>query len=213
MIPIKVLLADDHAIVIEGLRRVLEPTFAVIGAVTDGRALVAATDQLKPDVVIADVSMPILNGIEAARQIRATNQDVRILFFTMHADVVYAAEALQAGGSGYCLKSSAGNEILTAIQEALAGRTYITLALDRRSVETQMRRGPTTRPGLNYLSLRQREVVQMAAQGNSSKQIAAALRISQRTVEFHRYHAMKSLGVHTLAELVQYAIKHQLIIL
>ena len=206
MTPVTVLLADDHSIVIEGLRRVLEPTFTVVGAVPDGRALVVATRELEPDVVVADVSMPVLNGIEAARQIRQTNLHVKIVFFTMHSDVVYAAEAFQAGGSAYVLKSSAGTEIVTAVREALAGRRYISSALDLRSLETQIQRDRGSRPGV--LPLRQREVLQMAAEGQSTKQIADSLGISPRTVEFHRYHAMKSLGLHTIAELVQYAIKH-----
>ena len=213
MKPVTVLLADDHSIVIEGLRRVLEPAFTVVGAVPDGRALVVATQELQPDVVIADVSMPVLNGIEAARQIRHTNQHVRIVFFTMHSDVVYASEALQAGGSAYVLKSSAGTEILTAIRQALAGRMYVTPAVNWRSLEAQMQRNRGSRPGTDHLPVRQREVLQMAAEGHSTKQIAATLGISPRTVEFHRYQAMKSLGLHTIAELVQYAIKHHIVAL
>jgi len=208
MTPVTVLLADDHLIVLEGLRHVLEPNFTVVGAVADGRALVVATHQLKPEVVVADVSMPILNGIEATRQIRQTDQHVKIVFFTMHSDVVYAAEAFQAGASAYVLKSSPGTEIVTAIREALAGRLYVTSAVDRRSLEMQIQRDGSSSPGVGHLSLRQREVLQMAAEGQSTKQIADSLGISPRTVEFHRYHAMKSLGLHTIAELVQYAIKH-----
>jgi DNA-binding NarL/FixJ family response regulator len=206
-----VLLADDHSIVIEGLRRVLEPSFAVLDAVPDGRALVAATERLQPEVVVADVSMPVMNGIEAARQIRQTNAVVKIVFFTMHSDIVYASEALQAGGSAYVLKNSAGTEIVTAIREALAGRTYLASALDRRSVQALLQRTRSARAGTDLLPLRQREVLQMAAEGQSTKQIADTLGISPRTVEFHRYHAMKSLGLHTIAELVQYAIKHRLV--
>jgi DNA-binding NarL/FixJ family response regulator len=208
MTPVTVLLADDHSIVIDGLRHLLEPDFTVVGAVADGRALVVATRELKPQVVVADVSMPILNGIEATRQIRQTDQHVKIVFFTMHSDVVYAAEAFQAGGSAYVLKSSPGTEIVTAIREALAGRMYVTSAVDRRSLETQIQRDGSSRPGVGHLSLRRREVLQMVAEGQSTKQIADSLGISPRTVEFHRYHAMKSLGLHTIAELVQYAIKH-----
>jgi DNA-binding NarL/FixJ family response regulator len=211
MSPATVLLADDHTIVIEGLRRVLEPTFTVVGAVADGRALVAAAHALNPDVVVADVSMPILNGIEAARQIRLTDPQVRIVFFTMHSDVVYASEAFGAGASAYVLKSSAGAEIVTAVREALAGRTYLASAMDQRSLDAQVQRGKSSRSGVDHLPLRQREVLQMVAEGHTTKQIAGTLGISPRTVEFHRYHAMKSLGLHTIAELVQYAIKHHLI--
>jgi DNA-binding NarL/FixJ family response regulator len=211
MKPVTVLLADDHSLVIEGLCRVLEPDFTVVGAVSDGHALVVATKVLQPDVVVADISMPVLTGIEAARQIRQTNQHVKIVFLTMHSDVVYASAAFQAGGSAYVLKNSAGNEIVIAIREALAGRTYVTSALDRRSLETQIQRDRSPRTGVDHLPPRQREVLQMAAQGQSTKQIANTLGISSRTVEFHRYQAMKSLGLHTIAELVQYAIKHRIV--
>ena len=207
------LIADDHSIVIEGLRRVLEPPFTVVGAVPDGRALVDATTRLKPEVVIADVSMPILNGIEAARQIRQISPGVKIVFFTMHSDVVYASEAFRAGGSAYVLKSSAGAEIIIAIREALAGRTYVTAALDRESLQLQIQRHRAPLHGTEHLSLRQREVLQLAARGQTTKEIAETLGISPRTVEFHRYQVMKSLRLHTIAELVQYAIKHGLVVL
>jgi DNA-binding NarL/FixJ family response regulator len=213
MTPFTVLLADDHSIVIEGLRRVLEPAFAVVGAVQDGRALVVATRELKPDVVVADVSMPVLNGIEAVRQIRQTDRHVRVVFFTMHSDVVYASEALQAGGSAYVLKSSAGTEIVTAIRDALAGRMYLSSGLDHRSLKTQIQRACGSRPGVDHLPPRQRQVLQMTAEGQSTKQMADTLGISPRTVEFHRHHAMKSLGLHTIAELVQYAVKHHFVCL
>ena len=206
-----VLLADDHAIVVEGLRRILEPDFEVIGAVADGLALVKAAKEFKPDIIVADVSMPLLNGIEATRQIRATNRQTRIVFLSMHPDVVYVSEALRAGGSAYVLKSSAGIEIVTAIQEALRGGTFVTPAIDKTALEAQIRRDQRSPDVPHILSRRQREVLQMIAEGRSTKQIADALQISTRTVEFHRYGAMQSLGLHTLAELVQYAIKHHMV--
>jgi DNA-binding NarL/FixJ family response regulator len=207
---VTVLLADDHAIVVEGLRRILEPDFEVIGAVTDGLALVKAAKELRPDVVVADVSMPVLNGIEAARQIRAANRRIRIVFLSMHPDVVYVSEALQAGGSAYVLKSSAGIEIVMAIREAMQGGTFVTPAIDRTALAAQIRRCQRSPDVTHSLSPRQRAVLQMVAEGQSNKQIAHVLQISPRTVEFHRYWAMRSLGLHTLAELVQYAIKHHM---
>jgi DNA-binding NarL/FixJ family response regulator len=174
---------------------------------------VAATSQLRPDVVIADVSMPLLNGIEAARQIRRNQPRVKIVFFTMHSDVVYASEALRAGGSAYVLKSSPGAEIIIAIREALANRTYVTPALDRESLQLPVQRHRAPLHGTEGLSVRQREVLQLAARGQSNKEIAETLRISPRTVEFHRYQVRKALRLHTLAELVQYAIKHGLVVL
>ncbi len=206
-----VLIADDHSVVIDGLRFVLEPTYTVLDAVADGRALVTAARALRPDVVVADVSMPILNGIEAARQIRQTDERVKIVFFTMHSDIVYASEAFQAGGSAYVLKSSVGTEILTAIHEVLAGRTYLSMALDKDALDLQIQPGRNGFSIAMRLSPRQREVVRMTAEGQSSKQIAYALGISPRTVEFHRYRVMKLLDVHTIAELVQFALKHDIL--
>jgi DNA-binding NarL/FixJ family response regulator len=208
---VTVLLADDHAIVVEGLRRILEPEFEVIGAVADGLALVKAAEELSPDIVVADVSMPLLNGIEATRQIRATNRRTRIVFLSMHPDVVYVSEALQAGGSAYVLKSSAGIEIVTAIREALQGGIFVTAAIDKTALEAQIKRDQRSPDVPDNLSPRRREVLQMIAEGRSTKQIAHVLQISPRTVEFHRYRAMQSLGLHTIAELVQYAIKHHMV--
>jgi DNA-binding NarL/FixJ family response regulator len=203
---ISVLLADDHTIVIEGLRRVLETQFDVVGTVSDGRALVAAAATLKPDVIVADVSMPLLNGIEAARQIRQIAPHVKIVMLTMHPDMAYVSEALLAGASGYVLKTSAGTEILTAIREALHDRTYVTPDLDRRIVRTQVERESSR--GLHRLPPRQREILQLIAHGQTTKEIAGLLNISSRTVEFHRYRAMKALGLHTIVDVVQYAIRH-----
>jgi DNA-binding NarL/FixJ family response regulator len=206
-----VLLADDHAIVVEGLRRILEPDFDVVGVAGDGYALIRAAALLRPDVIVMDVSMPLLNGIEAARQIRAAAQAVKIVFLSMHPDVIYVSEALQAGGSAYVLKSSAGTEIVTAIREVLQGVTFVTSAIDRPTLEAQMRRDLHSHDALHGLSPRRREVLQMVAEGLSTKEIAGVLHISPRTVEFHRYRVMESLGLHSIAELVQYAIKHHLV--
>src|SRR5712671_1095516 len=204
-----VLLADDHAIVVEGLRRVLEPEFEVVGVVADGRALVRSAEALRPDIAVVDVSMPLLNGIEAARQIRKTNSQSRIVFLSMHPDVVYVSEGLLAGGSAYVLKSSAGLEILTAIRAVLQGGTYITPSVDTVQLQTQIRRAQS----LETLSLppRQREVLQLVIEGHSTKKIAEILNISSRTVEFHRYRIMQTLDMHSIADLVQFAIKHQIV--
>jgi len=179
-----VLLADDHSIVIEGLRRVLDPTYTVLHAVADGRAMVDAARALKPDVIIADVSMPILNGIEAVRQVRQTNQLVKIVFYTMHSDVVYASEALQAGGSAYILKSSAAADILTAMREVLAGRIYVAASLDPRALESQIQRNHNQRCALDELPPRQREVVTMAAEGQSTKRLVTPCRFPLGPLNF-----------------------------
>jgi len=201
-----VLLADDHAIVLEGLRRVLEPDFEIVGEVADGRALVAAAATLLPDIIVTDISMPLLNGIEAIRQIRNVNRKVIIVFLTMHPDVTYAAEALGAGGSAYVLKTSAGAELLDAIREALGGGIYVTPSIDREVVRAQMERaGGDDVTG--DLTPRQREVLQLLGEGRSLKDVAAILKISTKTVEFHKYRVMSKLGLRTNAELTKYAVK------
>ena len=210
--PIAVLLADDHAIVTEGLRLVLTPSFTVIGTVSDGRALVTAAAELKPDVIVADVSMPLLSGIEAARRVRETDPDVRIVFLSMHTDLVYAAEACLAGGSAYILKTAAGAELVTAIGEALQGRRYIGEGLNREALEGLIERELRSRGASRPLSPRQRQVLQFVAEGRTTKGIADTLHISSRTVEFHRYRLMKSLDLRTIAELVRYAIQHNVVL-
>jgi len=206
-----VLLADDHAIVVEGLCRVLGTNYDVVGVVGNGRALLTAAEQLQPDVIVADVSMPLLNGIEAVRQIRKADQKVKIVFLSMHPDIVYVTEALQAGGSAYVVKNSAGIEILTAIRHALQGKTYISPSIDRAALEAQIKRDRRAHHPSDSLSQRQREVLQLVAEGRSTKEIAEMLQVSPRTVEFHRYRLMETLSLHTTAELVQYAIKHHIV--
>ena len=203
----RVLLADDHAIVLEGLRRVLEPDFEIVGEVADGRALVDAAATLRPDIIVTDISMPLLNGIEATRQIRKLNRRVKIVFLTMHADVTYAAEALGAGGSAYVLKSSAGARLLDAIGEALGGRIYVTPSIDREVLRVQMEQAGRRDDLQTQLTPRQREVLQLLAEGKSLKEVAAILKISIKTAEFHKYRIMKQLGVRTNAEMTKYAVK------
>lgn len=206
-----VLLADDHDIVVQGLRRVLETNFNVIGIVADGLALVTDSKRLKPAVIVVDVSMPLLNGIEAARQIQKVGLSAKIVFLSMHPDIVYVSEAFRAGGLAYVLKSSAGIEIANAIREVLQGRTYVSPSIDKSLLEAQIKRDNSSRDKRRGLSPRLRQVLQMTAEGKSTKKIAELLRLSPRTVEFHRYRAMEALDLHTIAELVQYAIKHRLI--
>jgi DNA-binding NarL/FixJ family response regulator len=203
----RILLADDHAIVLEGLRRVLEPHFEIVGEVADGRALVSAAEMLKPDIIVADISMPLLNGIDAARQIRKFDRQVKIIFLTMHPDVTYASEALLAGGSAYVLKISAGADLLEAIHEVDDGRTYVTPSIRGSMVHAQPERGGGRENAQIQLTPRQREVLQLLAEGKSLKEAAAVLNISIRTAEFHKYQIMKLLGLRTNAELTKYAIK------
>jgi DNA-binding NarL/FixJ family response regulator len=207
----RVLLADDHKIVAEGLRSLLEPEFELVGTVEDGRALIAAAEELKPDVIVADISMPLLNGIEAVRQLKRSGTSAKVIFLTMHPDVTYAARAFDAGASGFVLKHSAATELLTAIREAMNGRTYVTpmIAKDLMRVYQD---GTHRRTGHNReLTARQREVLQLLAEGKSAKEIASILGISPRTAEYHKYRMMEVLEIQTSAELIQYAIRHGIV--
>jgi DNA-binding NarL/FixJ family response regulator len=206
----RVLLADDHGIVVEGLKSLLDPEFDLVGAVQDGRALVEATEQLRPDVIVADISMPLLNGIEAVRQIRKKDKQVKVIFLTMHPDVTYAASAFEAGASGYVLKHSAPSELVIAIHEALKGHTYVTPIIAGELMGAY-REGFAQKTAHVELTSRQREVLQLLAEGKSAKEISRILNISTRTVEFHKYRVMEDLGIKTVAELVRYAVKHGIV--
>lgn len=203
----RVLAADDHRIVSEGLRSLLEPEFELVGVVENGRVLIEEHDRLRPDVIVADVTMPQMNGIQAMRKLREAGSRTKFVFLTMHPDVNYAVEALDAGASGYVLKHSAPEELVAAVREALAGRTYITPRI-AGDVLQAMRRGPdsTTR-----LTSRQEEILQLLAEGQSAKEIAALLDVSPRTVESHKYAIMEALGLKTSAELVREAVKRGLV--
>jgi DNA-binding NarL/FixJ family response regulator len=212
MKPWRVLLADDHDIVIEGLRRVLNhPEIEIVGAVNDGRSLLRAAKDVHPDIIVTDVTMPLLNGIDATRQIRESDPDVKIIFLTMHPDVSFATEALAAGGSGYVLKNSAGDELLTAIREAMNGRTYVTKSIAEAVKLGLSSRSNTWRSPLDKLTSRQREVLQLLAEGLQVKEIAVRLHVSPRTVEFHKYRIMDELGLRTTAELSRYAARHGIV--
>ncbi len=207
----RVLLADDHKIVAEGIRSLLEPEFELVGIVEDGRALVAAAQKLNPDVIVADISMPLLNGIEAARQLKKGSSRAKIVFLTMHPDVMYATRALEAGASAYVLKLAAPSELITAIREALKGRIYLTPLIAKDVLESFSGGSRKARKSDLELTPRQREVLQLVSEGRSAKEIASILHISTRTVEFHKYRLMESLGLRTNAELIQYAIKHGIV--
>ena len=208
----KVLLADDHLMVAEALKSLLTPEFDLVGVVEDGRALLQAAGKLHPDVIVADVSMPHLNGIDALVRLRQQGDQTPVVFLTMHRDVSFARRALDAGASGFVLKHSAPAELVTAIRAALQGKTYLTPQLAGEVLDA-MKQGPE-RAGddpVDSLTPRQREVLQLLAEGRSAKEIASSLGISARTVEFHKYQMMETLDLHTNAELTHFAIKHGLV--
>ena len=207
----RILLADDHRIVTEGLRNLLEPEFELVGIVEDGRALLDAAEKLRPDVIIADISMPLLNGIEAVRQIKKTNKDVKVIFLTMHPDVTYAVSALEAGALGYVMKHSAPSELITAVRRALKGKTYVTPLLKGEIMLSPNKGSIERRKESSHLTKRQREVLQLLAEGCLAKEIASILSISTRTVEYHKYQMMRDVGIKTVADLIRYAIKHNIV--
>ncbi len=207
----RVLLADDHRLVAEGLKSLLAADFDLVGVVEDGRALVEAAGTLRPDVVVADIAMPHLNGIEALVQLRRAGDKVPVVFLTMHRDVAYARRALDAGASGFVLKHSAPAELVTAIRAALEGKTYLTPQLAGEVLDA-MKTGPERPPDpVASLTPRQRQVLQLLAEGRSAKEIASSLSISARTVEFHKYQIMETLGLHTNAELTRFAVRNGLV--
>jgi DNA-binding NarL/FixJ family response regulator len=209
----RLLIADDHLLVAEALRSLLTPEFDLVGVVEDGRALVEAARTLRPDVIVADISMPQLNGIEALIQLRQGGDDVPVVFLTMHRDVTFARRALDAGASGFVLKHSAPVELIVALRAALEGRTYLTPQLAGEVLESMKQGASRAGHPLALLTPRQREVLQLLAEGSPAKVIAAKLSISARTVEFHKYQTMEVLGLHSNTELIHYAIKHGLVAL
>jgi len=201
-----VLLADDHRLVAEGLRSLLEDEFDLVGTVADGRALLDAAALLKPDVIVCDIAMPNLNGLDAIRQLKRAGTRSKIVFLTMYADPHLATEAFRVGASGYLLKQSAGDELVSAINEALRGRTYVTPLIARDVIERLMDPAGAASQSTPKLTPRQREVLQLVAEGRTMKEAAAILSISTRTAESHKYQMMQTLGCRTTADLVRYAV-------
>ena len=207
----RVLLADDHKIVAEGLKSLLEAAFDLVGIVEDGRALVTAAEKLSPDVIVADISMPLLNGIEAARQLKKAKSGAKIIFLTMHPDVTYATRAFEAGAVGYVLKHSAASELVAAIQAALKGRVFVSPQIAQDVKQPSVDGSRQRRKEVLKLTSRQREVLQLLAEGHSAKKVASILHISSRTVEFHKYRMMEDLQLSANSDLIRYAIRHGIV--
>lgn len=207
----RVLLADDHTILTEAFRKLLSSRCEIVGTVSNGRALVEAALTLKPDVIVADIGMPLMNGLEAARQLKDKIPAIKLVFVTMNEDPDIAAEAMHIGASGYLLKSSAASELFHAIQAVLRAKTYVTPQIARGMREAFIR-NPERKPHEKTLTSRQREVVQLLAEGRSMKEAADVLNVAPRTVAFHKYRIMEEWGLRTTADLVQFAIKSRIIV-
>ena len=206
----KILLADDHVLLAQALEHLLQAEFDVVGTVADGRALLKAAGEMSPDVVVVDIGMPLLNGLDAAEQLKTLHPGIKVIILTQNREPRFAVEAFRRHASGYLLKDSAASELITAIRQALRGNTYVSPSIAKDMLD-EMASPEVGQLTLRQLSSREREVLQLLAEGRSMKEVAAVLDISPRTVEFHKYRIMELLHVKTNAELVQQAIKLGLI--
>jgi DNA-binding NarL/FixJ family response regulator len=208
---VRVLLGDDHALILDGIRSALQSQYDVVGVAQDGRALVQAAERLKPEVVVLDISMPLLNGFEAALQIKKALPHAKLIFLSQHLNPAYLKQALKAGASGYVLKSGATEELQKAISTALKGQTYITTAFGDDVVARIWNRDGEVNNEAEDLTDRQREILQLIVEGRGNKEIAEVLHLSVKTIEFHRARIMSKLGVHTVAELTKVSLQRGLI--
>jgi DNA-binding NarL/FixJ family response regulator len=206
----RVLLADDHTLLLAAFERLLSPECEVVGTVGDGRALLEAAPKLKPDVVVLDVSMPLLNGLDAGRQLKQMMPDVRLVYLTMNEDPDLAAEAFRNGASAYLLKRSAASELLLAIREVMNRRSYVTPLVTKELLGSFIQHPEGAGAG-RTLTTRQREVLQLLAEGRSMKEAANILNVTPRTIAFHKYQMMEQLQIKTTAELIQYAVKERMV--
>jgi DNA-binding NarL/FixJ family response regulator len=207
----RILIADDHNLMAELCKRLLEPEFDVVGVVNDGRALVRVACELKPDVVVLDIAMPILNGLDAGRQLKKMFPAVKLVYLTMNSDVALAAEAFRRGASGYLLKTCAAADLVRAVREVLRSRTYLSPALSRDTMSFLRMKENKLVDESELLTNRQREVLQLLAEGRTMKEVAAILRMATRTVAYHKYRIMEVLGVTTNPELVKYAVRNHMV--
>lgn len=206
----RVLIADDHRMMAESLKSVLEPEFEIVGIAADGHELIRMAARLRPDAAVVDISMPRLNGLDAAERMLSEGVNAKVVFLTMHADARLAARAFEIGASGYVLKHSAPDELAAAVREALAGRTHISSAVAGDVLELLRRGGDADASPLEKLTVRQREILQLLAEGRSAREIGDLIHISPRTVEGHKYRMMEALGIDNAAGLVAFAVRHGL---
>jgi len=207
----KIIIADDHTLVAEACRKLLEVDYEIVATVSDGRALVRAVAEFKPHLVIVDVAMPLLNGLDAAQQAKELMPSVKIVFLTMSHDADLAAEAFRRGASGFLLKTCAASELVVAVREVLRGKSYLSPMIAKDTVDFLLRQDKRFVDEADKLTERQREVLQLLAEGKCMKEVAAVLNLTARTVAFHKYRIMEVLNARSNAELVQYAIRNHLI--
>ena len=205
----RVLLADDHSLVLGAFENLLSGECDIVGQVADGRALIDAAEKLKPDVIVLDIGMPLLNGLEAGRQIKRRLREVKLVFLTMHEDADLAADAFRSGASAYLLKRSAASELVTAIREVMQGRSYVTPLITAGLVGSLL--NVDEQKPAPELTPRQREILQLLAEGRSMKEVGNLLNLTARTVAFHKYRIMDQLKVKSTAELIQYAVRHHIV--
>jgi len=208
----RVLLADDHTLMLDGIRLMLQPEFELVGSVEDGQALLRAAGKLKPDIVLLDISMPLLNGIDAGRQLRKILPSAKLIFVTMHADPDFVTEAFRLGASGYVLKRAAATELLTAIREVLRGDKYVSPLVTRNALDLLISSSHAGGTPEQRLTPRQREILQLVAEGKNRKEIATLLDITVKTVEFHKATLRRDLNLRTVADYTRYAIAHRMIL-
>jgi DNA-binding NarL/FixJ family response regulator len=207
----RLMLADDHKIVVEAFRKLLEPQYNIVGAVSDGRALLEIAPELNPDLIVVDIGMPLMNGLEAGLRLKKQMPRVKLIFLTMNNDPDLATEAMRSGASGYLLKSSAAEELIRAIQMALKGKRYVTPQI-ASGMQSSFIRNPRAKWQAKTLTPRQREVVQLLAEGKPMKEVATILNITPRTVAFHKYRIMEALNIRSNAELIEFAIKSGILV-
>ena len=210
----RLLLADDHTLVIAGIRKLVENEFDLVGTAEDGRAVLRAAEELQPDIILLDITMPLLNGIDACRQLQRFLPHIKIIFLTMHTDMVYVEEALRAGASGYLVKRSAASELSHAVHAVIRGDKYVTSLINYDKPDNRqpaISSKPKEPADFDKLTLRQREVLQLVAEGRANKEIAGLLHISEKTVDYHTYSIQRELLLGSTAELTQYAINHRII--
>lgn len=207
----KIVIADDHTLVAEACKKLLETEYDVVATVGDGRALVRIASTLRPQLIVVDVAMPLLNGLDAGQQLKQLQPSIKLVYLTMNQDADLAAEAFRRGASAYLLKTCAASELTVAVREVLKGRSYLSPSIARDTVDFLLRQGKVLVEEGERLTERQREVLQLLAEGKSMKEVASVLNLTPRTVAFHKYRIMEVLGVKSNAALVQYAVRNHVI--